>query len=173
MEPYEALWQNFVEFSPRLLAALGLFLAFWLAGLVSHRIIEWLTGLSSAHAELTRFLGRSLRITLLIVGAITALGTVGVDVSALVAGLGLTGFAVGFALKDIISNAVSGILVIVYKPFRKGDEITVAAFAGKVADVNLRYTVLDAEGKSVFIPNATLFTSPVVVTRSPAESRGS
>lgn len=165
MEPLEVLWQNFVVFSPRLLTGLGIFLVFWLAGMLAHRIIERLTGLRGVNAELALFLGRGLRILLLVFGAVTALGTMGIDVSALVAGLGLTGFAVGFALKDIISNAISGILVIAYKPFRKGDEITVAAFAGIVIDVNLRYTVLDAGDKSVFIPNATLFTSPVVVTR--------
>ena len=47
----------------------------------------------------------------MIFGFVTALGSVGVDVSALVAGLGLTGFALGFALKDTISNLLSGVLI--------------------------------------------------------------
>ena len=50
-----------------------------------------------------------------IFGAVTALGTLGVDVSALVAGLGLTGFAVGFAIKDILSNVIAGFLIIMYQ----------------------------------------------------------
>jgi small conductance mechanosensitive channel len=88
----------------------------------------------------------------------------GIDVTALVTGLGLTGFAVGFALKDIISNALSGMLVILYKPFKNGDHISVTALEGTVADVNLRYTVLNAEGKRIFVPNSSLMTNPIIVT---------
>ena len=50
-------------------------------------------------------------------------GTVGVDVSALVAGLGLAGFAIGFALRDAVSNTLAGVLVLMYQPFRVGDDI--------------------------------------------------
>jgi small-conductance mechanosensitive channel len=75
----------------------------------------------------------------------------------------LTGFAVGFALKDVISNALSGILIIVYEPFHRSDHIAVTGLEGTVTEINLRYTVLDAQGNRVFIPNANLFTNPVVV----------
>ena len=56
-------------------------------------------------------------------GLVTALGTLGVDVSALVAGLGLTGFALGFAVKDTISNILAGVLLLVYRPFSKKDYV--------------------------------------------------
>src|SRR5439155_2054975 len=100
---------------------------------------------------------------LLIFGAVTALGTMGVEVSALVAGLGLTGFALGLALKDIVSNALSGILVLVYRPFRILDSIKVTDLEGTVTEINLRYTVLEAEGQTHLIPNASLFANPVTV----------
>src|SRR5262249_2389900 len=82
------------------------------------------------------------------------------DVSALVAGLGLTGFALGFALKDIVSNALSGILVLVYRPFRLLDSIKVTDLEGAVTEINLRYTVLEAGGKIILIPNSFLFPNP-------------
>ena len=59
----------------------------------------------------------------MIIGAIRTPGTVGVDVSALVAGLGLAGFAIGFALRDAVSNTLAGVLVLMYQPFRVGDDI--------------------------------------------------
>ena len=62
---------------------------------------------------------------MLIVGLITALGTLGVNISAIVAGLGLTGFAFGFAFKDMLSNFISGILIFIYEPFKLGDTIEV------------------------------------------------
>ncbi len=87
----------------------------------------------------------------------------GVDVSALVAGLGLTGFALGFALRDAVSNLLAGILIILYQPFRPGDRIEVAGSAGTVVGVNLRYTVLDAGDRRILVPNSTLFSNSVTV----------
>ena len=66
-----------------------------------------------------RLMAMAARVTLLVAGIVTALGTVGVDVSALVAGLGLTGFALGFAIKDTISNILAGVLLLVYRPFSR------------------------------------------------------
>ena len=103
------------------------------------------------------------RIGVVAVGVITGLGTMGVDVSALVAGLGLTGFALGFALRDAVSNLLAGVLIILYQPFRPGDRIEVAGSAGTVVGVNLRYTVLDAGDRRILVPNSTLFSNSVTV----------
>jgi small-conductance mechanosensitive channel len=107
----------------------------------------------------------------MVLGLVTALGTIGINVAALVAGLGLTGFALGFALKDIISNSLAGILLIIYKPIQHGDHISVAAFRGNVVEINLRYTVLQGDNATIFVPNSTLFTNGITVeTRSENES---
>ena len=88
----------------------------------------------------------------------------GVNVSALVAGLGLTGFALGFALRDALSNMLSGVLILVYRPFKNGDWISVAGCEGKVAEINLRYTVIKKENDTYLIPNSTLFSNTVRVS---------
>ena len=93
--------------------------------------------------------------TVITLGIIIGLGTMGVDVTALVAGLGLTGFALGFALRDAVSNLLAGILIILYQPFRVGDRIEVAGSAGTVVGINLRYTVLDAADMRILVPNST------------------
>ena len=113
--------------------------------------------------HLSSLLARTSSITLIIFGFITALGTLGVNVSALVAGLGLTGFALGFALKDTISNLLSGILILLYQPFKIGNTITVSGYAGEVVSIDLRYTELDGEGNRILIPNSKLFTDPITV----------
>jgi small-conductance mechanosensitive channel len=97
-------------------------------------------------------------------GAICALGTAGFDIVPLVAGLALLGFALGFALKDALSNAVSGVMILVHRPFAAGDTVAVAGFEGKVLDTDLRYTVLEADGKRYLVPNTTVLNSPVTVT---------
>jgi small conductance mechanosensitive channel len=65
-------------------------------------------------------------------GIVMGLGTMGIHVEPLVASLGLTGFAVGFALRDAISNLLAGVLILTYRPFRSGDRIAVAGFEGVV-----------------------------------------
>lgn len=113
--------------------------------------------------NLTSLLARTSSITLIIFGIVTALGTLGVNVSALVAGLGLTGFAVGFALKDTISNLLSGVLILLYRPFEIGNRIKISGYEGIVISIDLRYTELDAEGDKILIPNSKLFTDPITV----------
>lgn len=96
-------------------------------------------------------------------GVVTALGEMGVDIRALVAGLGLTGFALGFALKDVLANLVAGVMVLVYRPFRIGDTITVAGQCGVVEGIRLRDTLLRHEdGTLVIIPNSKVVTEVVV-----------
>ena len=97
-------------------------------------------------------------------GAICALGTAGFDIVPLIAALGLSGLALGFALKDALSNAVAGVMILLHRPFAAGDTIAVAGFEGKVAGTDLRYTILEAEGKRYLVPNATVLNSPVTVT---------
>jgi small conductance mechanosensitive channel len=63
-------------------------------------------------------------------------------------------------------------LVILYKPFKNGDHISVTALEGTVADVNLRYTVLNVEGKRIFVPNSSLMTNPITVTLPVEPSAG-
>jgi small conductance mechanosensitive channel len=161
------VWENFVTsvllFLPRLGSSAIHFVLFWLAAIASQKTVRRVCDAREIDPTLTKLIGRAAKVTLVLLGLVTALGTLGIDVTALVAGLGLTGFALGFALKDIISNALSGILIIIHKPFARHDLITVAAFTGTVVEIDLRYTLLDCEGRKVFIPNATLFTNGIVV----------
>ncbi|MFP6620355.1 MAG: mechanosensitive ion channel domain-containing protein [Pirellulaceae bacterium] len=140
--------------------------AFWILGIILMNVIRRLGRARHVDEGLAEFLGRVAKVAALILGAITALSEMGIDVGALVAGLGLTGFAFGFAFKDIISNVLSGVLIIIYKPFQVGDQIKIKAYDGNVVSIDLRYTVLNREGKLLYIPNALLFTDAIIVDRT-------
>ena len=98
------------------------------------------------------------------------LGTIGIDVMGLIASLGLVGFAVGFALKDAISNALAGVLLLVYDPFKRGDVIAVAGKQGTVVEIDMRYTTLDAAEQRILVPNSQLLNNVVVVEKDGATS---
>jgi len=89
----------------------------------------------------------------------------------LVAGLGLTGFALGFALRDAVSNLIAGLMILLYQPFGRGDKITVGGNSGTVIVVNFRYTVLEADdGTIVHVPNGTMFSNAVAVAPPTGEA---
>ncbi len=153
-------------FSPKLLVSIGIFLAFYLIGLIIKKITTKLaTKADRDKSKVIRLIGSALKIVVIIVGLITALGTLGVDVTAMVAGLGLTGFALGFALKDALSNLLAGMLILFYHPFRCGDRIKVAGCEGVVTNINLRYTELDGGDAEFLIPNSICFTNWVAVSK--------
>lgn len=78
--------------------------------------------------------------------------------------LGIGSVAIGFAFQNILQNFLAGILLLLNEPFRLGDLISVTGLEGSVEDIQGRATLITTkEGRKVFIPNATLFTSPLAV----------
>lgn len=114
-------------------------------------------------SESFRLLSNSQRGILIFIGLVLGLSKLGFDVSALVAGLGLTGFALGFALKDAISNLVAGIMIVIYKPIELGNIIEVSSTKGEVIDINLRYITIESEGVTNLIPNSLILSNKVAI----------
>ena len=147
--------------APSLVLAIGIFTLFWVSGtIVQRKMAE-----KSPHANIAKVLAGIVKNIMLIVGLITALGTLGVNISAIVAGLGLTGFAFGFAFKDMLSNFISGILIFIYEPFKLGDTIEVEKKTGKVIDINLRYVTIETENQKVLIPNSISVSKVIAVKK--------
>ena len=117
---------------------------------------------ADSKSQIYRLCAKMVRVVGVITAIITGLGTLGINVSALVAGLGLTGFALGFAIKDALSNTLSGVLIILYQPFDVSDEIEMMGSRGLVKEVNLRYLVLDGEESEVILPNSLCFTQKII-----------
>ena len=162
----QELYQIIIDHIPQLVSALSLFIGFYIAGMVVKKVINSLSLAKHLNPAIVRLLGRTAKNLLILLGLITALGTLGADVSAMVAGLGLTGFALGFALKDILSNLISGILILLYEPFKLNDSIVVDKYEGKVVDINLRYTTISQAGNDVLVPNSFLFSKPISVNKN-------
>ncbi|NNJ97836.1 MAG: mechanosensitive ion channel [Gammaproteobacteria bacterium] len=151
---------------PRVIGVAVILVVFFILSKIVNGIITRTAERLDFDRNLTSILARTSSITLIIFGLVTALGTLGVNVSALVAGLGLTGFALGFALRDSISNLLSGVLILLYRPFMTGNRIRISGYEGTVISIDLRYTELESDGNKVLIPNSKLFTDPVTVLSS-------
>src|SRR5690242_3316983 len=89
----------------------------------------------------------------------------------LIAGLGITSVAIGFAFKDVLQNFFAGILILWRRPFIVGDEIKIREFEGTVEDITTRSTrVKTYDGERAILPNGDVYTSAILV-RSAYESR--
>lgn len=102
----------------------------------------------------------------MIVGVMLAVTVVLPSVSPgdLIAGLGVSSVAIGFAFKDILQNMLAGILILLRQPFRVGDQIVSGGHEGTVERIETRATLLKTyDGRRVVIPNADIYTESVVV----------
>ena len=151
------------DFAPNLVMAIIILLGFIFAGRILKKIIS--KKITSDNPVIMNLIGQTVKTLFFLFGLVTALGTLGIDVSAMVAGLGLTGFAISFALKDTLSNFISGVLVLIYKPFNINDSIEIDKYKGVVIDVNLRYTVINQEGDEVLVPNSFIFSKPIIINK--------
>lgn len=103
-------------------------------------------------------ISRSARRVVWIMGILVALSQVGVSVGPLLAGLGVAGFVIGFALQDTLSNFASGALILLYRPFDVGDTIESGDVFGVVRDMSLvNTTVLTFDNQTLVVPNSKIW----------------
>jgi small-conductance mechanosensitive channel len=108
-------------------------------------------------------LGKIIRLTLIAVAIVIVLTTVGIDLSALALFSGAIGLGVGFGLQKIVSNLVSGIILLADKSIKPGDVITIGEDAGWVATISARYTLVNLRnGREILVPNEDLVTQRVI-----------
>ncbi|NIS81858.1 MAG: mechanosensitive ion channel [Anaerolineales bacterium] len=93
--------------------------------------------------------------------------------SSLIAGLGIAGITIGFALQDVAKNFVAGLLLLLQQPFEIGDAIEVVGYAGTVHEISLRSTdIITWDGRHAIIPNADVFINPIVNFSRAVRRRG-
>ncbi|MEM9597709.1 MAG: mechanosensitive ion channel domain-containing protein [Acidobacteriota bacterium] len=103
-----------------------------------------------------------------ILGVLVALGQLGVDIVPLLAGLGVAGFILGFAMQETLSNFAAGLMLLGYQPFDVGDVVTVGGVTGKVMDLSLvSTTILTPDNQRQVVPNSKIWGD--VITNVTAE----
>ena len=153
-----------VGFAPRLLSAVFVAAVFYVAYRVLMGATDRLLHRSRRVSEGLRTMGmKTLRVAALAFIAILVLSQLGVNVSALLAGLGIAGIAVGFAAKDSLENFISGVTILLDRPFRIGHWVEVSGQYGKVTDITLRSTrIKTLNRETVVFPNTEMVTQELV-----------
>jgi small conductance mechanosensitive channel len=161
----ESWVKAFVLHLPNLVVALLLLVLFWLLARVVRHLATRVLGRVSHSDQVTRLLSNALFLAIVGLGLFVALGVLGLDktVASLLAGAGILGIALGFALQDVAANVMAGVFLAVERPFRHGHLVETKDHFGAVVRVSLRWTeLLTPEGQHVLIPNKEVFGNPLV-----------
>lgn len=159
-----ALREAIVAFLPRLGLALLVVVIAWVLSRWANRALGHRLEKQKADPEMITLLQLVTRWGILTVGIVLALEQIAPGrLTTLLAGVGILGITIGFALQDVAKNFVAGILLLITQPFELGDTIAVAEYTGTVSAINLRSTELrELDGRFVIIPNADIFISSIV-----------
>lgn len=150
-----------ITYGSHAVGAICIMIGFWLAARLARHVLLGVGNKDVVRYDLYRVLSQAAGITLILFGALTALGTIGIDITALVAGLGLSGLALGLALKDTVSNFVSGVMLITFRPFVRGDHVAIGEVEGTVIKFDLRHTTIEREGSHYLIPNQNILATTI------------
>ena len=111
---------------------------------------------------LIKFLENIVYYALMIVVLLTALGKLGVETTSFLAILGAAGLAIGLALKDSLGNFASGVMIIMFKPFKVGDAVTAAGVTGTVSEVGIFNSIFTTpDNQKIIIPNSAITSSSI------------
>ncbi|MGI8508811.1 MAG: mechanosensitive ion channel family protein [Gemmatimonadaceae bacterium] len=170
----QQLIDGFFASAPRFLLAIIIVALFYFAGKGVRSLVRHHVERRQEPGTLEIALGRLAQTAMVVLGiliAVTAAFPTFTPAN-LVSALGIGGVAIGFAFKDIFQNFLAGILILITKPFRVGDQIIFNTYEGVVEQIQTRATYIKTyDGRRIVLPNSDLYTNPVTVNTAFAQRR--
>lgn len=151
---------------PYIILGIFVFIAFWVIARIVNRAIQAAGKRTRLDDTLASLLGRLASLFIVILGIFVAAVVIfpAFRPGDLVAGLGITSVAVGFAFKDVLQNFFAGVLILWRRPFVVGDEIEFREYSGTIEEINIRSTRIKTfDGERAVIPNGEIYTNAVLV----------
>lgn len=145
-----------------LMALLIFVIGKWLVNKVVAVLGKVLRKVKGMDETLIKFLENIVYYALMIVVLLTALGKLGVETTSFLAILGAAGLAIGLALKDSLGNFASGVMIILFKPFKVGDVVTAAGVTGSVTEVGIFNSIFTTpDNQKIIIPNGAITSASI------------
>lgn len=161
LKVFAKAWAQLPPLAHQVILGICVFLVFLLVAFIVKQFMKRLR--LKNHSSVVKLITKIVYNLILLIGLISALGTAGINVTALIASLGLASFAAGYALKDMLSNLIAGFMIMFNGSIKKGDHIIINKYEGVVESVRLRETILRQGDQRHFIPNGTFTTNPLTV----------
>ena len=142
----------------------------WLVGVIT-RLVKKLMTKAHVDAILVNFIGSIISSVLLLFVVIAALDQLGVNTTSLIALIGAAGLAIGLALQGSLQNLASGVMLIVFRPFKDGDFVEAGGTMGVVEEIGIFTTKMrTGDNKEVIVPNGQIFGG-IITNYSKRETR--
>lgn len=171
LDEMQGWYENFVTWLPNLALALVVLTVGWFLARGVGKLTDRGLGRVLHHREIAGLLSLLLRVAVLAGAVFVALGVLELDktVTSLLAGVGILGFALSFAFRDMAANFMSGIVMAVRRPFEVDDVVETNGVFGVVTHISLREVLIrQFDGREVMIPNRLVFEGPITnYTRTP------
>lgn len=158
-------FRNFLTHMPAIIGAMVCILLTLIAANMLAKFFSRYSLKRTKDPLISNFIAKIIWAVIFILGTVLALGVLGLGTisNKILAGAGLTTFIVGFALKDIGENFLSGLILAFSRPYRVGNLIECEDVKGIVKDMTMRQTTVEAEnGKVILIPNSMILKNPLI-----------
>lgn len=153
-----------VNVTYNILLALGiLIISVVFAKFVKKAILSGHKRIKKIDATIIPIISSTVSYLIYLIGAILILDIFGVNTTSIIALLGAAGLAIGFALKDTLSNIAAGLMLLFLRPFKSGDFIKFSTIRGTVKEINLFNTILEtSSGIFISSPNSTIWANSIM-----------
>ncbi|MBP7821455.1 MAG: mechanosensitive ion channel [Saprospiraceae bacterium] len=161
-----------MEFAPKvILSIITLVIGFWIIGRIGH-ILENTLKKREIDTTIVPFIVSLVTVGLKVMLLVSVAGIIGIQTTSFVAVLGAMGLAVGLALQGSLGHFASGVLLLVFKPYKVGDLIKIGDHTGVVEEIQIFNTVLRTlDNKKVIIPNGVVTTGTIINISGQGEIR--
>jgi len=159
----EALTTRFLAYLPNVFIALVLLFIFWVVSKVVQKILSVALTRMKIVREAQMLILRATRVAIYIFAVLTVADQLKINITSLLAGVGVIGLALSFAAQDTVGNIISGVVIIIDVPFKEGDWISLGEMHATVTEIRLRTTVLTTfDNEIVVVPNKQISQERIV-----------
>jgi len=164
MRHYLARSQELIEqYGLKVVAAIAILLFGWIAARTIRSLVRSMLRKGRVDAALVSFASSLTYVALMAFVVIAALGQLGVQTASFVAVIGAAGLAVGLALQGSLANFASGVLIIIFKPFKVGDYVEGGGGAGVVEEISIFTTEMKSpDNKKIIVPNSKMMGDNII-----------
>ena len=151
-----------IEFAINLVTAIAIFYVGRMVVGLLMRGLKKMMQAQDVDVTLQTFVGNLVRMVLLVFVIIAAISALGIQTTSFIAIVGAAGLAIGLALQGSLSNFASGVLIVLFRPYKVGDFVEAAGISGVVEEVQILTTVLKTgDNKKVIVPNGQIMDSVI------------
>jgi len=155
--------QGFVaDFGLKVIGVIVLLVIAWIVAGWMKKLVARVVEKRGLDKSLGSFLGSRVRWTIIVLAIIAALGIFGVQTTSFAAVIGAAGLAIGLAMQGSLANLAAGVMLLIFRPFKADDVVSVAGETGKVNEISLFSTTMDTvQNRRIIVPNRQIFGSVI------------